>query len=203
MSVAAHAAQPHFDREAQARMLRLRERLSTTTEDERVLRVMLVLAHELVHRDALAEQALAAARDRRFSPMAAASGMEAADYRELIGHMHRVAATKLPTNSKLLVVSRGDEELLVPGFPASHFPQGPSGVYAGHYPLDSDAAILHLEQCRADGSEFLLLPATAFWWLDYYSGLLKHLMARARVFHHDDRFIVFDLRASSGGEPQA
>jgi len=99
----------------------------------------------------------------------------------------------------VLVVSRGDEALLPPGLAAGHFPQAPSGAYAGHYPADSDAAIAHLEQCRAEGAEFLLLPATGFWWLDYYGGLLQHLMGRGRVLHHDGHCVIFDLRAHAPG----
>jgi hypothetical protein len=75
-------------------------------------------------------------------------------------------------------------------------------VYAGHHPADSGAAIAQLEQCRADGAEFLLLPATGFWWLDYYGGLLQHLMGRGRVLHHDGDCVIFDLRERTPGGPQ-
>jgi hypothetical protein len=179
-----------------ATMARLRERLATTSGEDAQLRTMLVLAHELLRQRALLDEAQARTPTRE--PAAVAdSGELIADYAELVQRIHAVAAATLPRGARVLVVSRGDETLLLPGLDARHFPQGLGGVYAGHHPADSGAAIAHLEQCCTEGAEFLLLPSTAFWWLDYYGGLLQHLMGRGRVLHHDGHCVIFDLRATS------
>src|SRR5207302_403595 len=74
-----------------------------------------------------------------------------------------------------------------------HFPQAAGGVYAGHYPVDSAAAVEHLEGLRARGAGYLVFPNTAFWWLVYYEGFLRHLDARYRRAHADERCVVYDL----------
>jgi hypothetical protein len=179
--------------DAKVRMLSIRRRLAATTEQDTTLRVMLVLAHETLRREAALGDALQAGA--RWSPAPAAAGeARVEDYPGLIAHIHAVLAGKLPPGAKALVVSRGDEALLTSGLLSEHFPQGAGGVYAGHYPADSAAAIAHLEQCRSGGAEFFVLPATGFWWLDYYGALLQHLMACGRVLHHDEHCLVFDLR---------
>lgn len=184
---------------AQTRMLRIRERLALTSQQDAGLRALLVLAHEALRREDALEQTLAADARWVAAPIAA-QGERVTSYAQLVAHVHSVLAGKLPPAARTLVVSRGDEELLAtPGLQASHFPQGPNGVYAGHYPADSPAAIAHLERCRADGAEFFVLPATGFWWLDYYDGLLQHLMARGRVVHHDEQCLIFDLRTRQEG----
>lgn len=172
-----------------ATMERLRERLATTSREDAQLRTMLVLAHELLRQRAL----LDAAAPPGVEPAPVADA-EVGDYDELVLRIRDVALATLPPGAHVLVVSRGDDALLAPEMEASHFPQGPDGGYAGHYPADGEAAIAHLEACREAGAEFLLLPATGFWWLDYYGGLLQHLMGRGRVLHHDDHCVIFDLR---------
>ena len=180
-----------------ATMERVRERIATTAPEDARLRVVLVLAHELLRQRALLEEAATA---QAHEPAAATNGSESVeDYGDLIRRIHAVAAAQLPQDAQMLVVSRGDDALLPPGFAAGHFPQKPGGGYAGFYPADSEAAIAHLEQCRSEGAEFLLLPATGFWWLDYYGGLLQHLMGRGRVLHHDGHCVIFDLRAHAPG----
>jgi hypothetical protein len=181
-----------------ATMERVRERIATTAPEDARLRVVLVLAHELLRQRALLDEAQDAAAPS-CEPAAAAGGEAVEDYGELIRRIHAVATAQLPQDARVLVVSRGDDALLPPGFPAGHFPQKPGGGYAGYYPADSDAAIAHLEQCRSEGAEFFLLPATGFWWLDYYGGLLQHLMGRGRVLHHDGYCVIFDLRAHAPG----
>ena len=63
----------------------------------------------------------------------------------------------------MLVVSRGDDELLaLDGRRGVHFPHEEPGVYAGHYPVDSAAAIdsptyrnhSRAAESRARGSSF-------------------------------------------------
>lgn len=170
----------------------VRERIASTAPEEARLRTLLVLAHELLRQRELLD---AVPVPVAYEPASAADGgAPVEDYAELVQRIHAAALATLPAGARVLVVSRGDEALFAPGLLAAHFPQGPGGVYAGYYPADSDAAIAALEQCRVDGAEFLLLPATAFWWLDYYGSFLQHLMGRGRVLHHDGHCVIFDLR---------
>jgi len=170
----------------------VRERIATSAPEEARLRTLLVLAHELLRQRELLDAVPVPAP---YEPAAAADGGEPVeDYAELVQRIHATALAVLPPDARVLVVSRGDDGLLPPGLVAGHFPQAPRGGYAGFYPADSDAAVAHLEQCRAEGAEFLLLPSTAFWWLDYYGGFLQHLMGRGRVLHHDGHCVIFDLR---------
>ena len=72
------------------------------------------------------------------------------------------------------------------------------GEFDSRRPEDSGAAIGSLETIRARGAQYLLLPATAFWWLDDYKEFRKHVEARYPVIVRDeDTCIIFDLRESS------
>ena len=68
------------------------------------------------------------------------------------------------------------------------------GAYESCDPRDSDEAISHLEAIRARGAEYLLLPATAFWWLDRYQRFREYLEARCPVIVRDKNIcFIFDL----------
>jgi hypothetical protein len=181
--------------ESGARLARIRDRLAATGEQDAVLRVMLVLAHEAVRAQSVADEAPAveSTGDTKANLPATGYTVSPGEYAELVARIREIVGRTVPSAASILVVSRGDENLLVPGFDATHFPQGPNGIYAGYYPADSDAAIAHLEQCRSAGAEFLVLPATGYWWLDYYDRLAQHLLARSRVAHHDAHCLIFDL----------
>ena len=69
------------------------------------------------------------------------------EYEGLIESVRETANAMIPRNATVLVVSRGDEELLRIGpRRALHFPQDEFGRYAGFHPQDSDAAIGVLEE---------------------------------------------------------
>ena len=88
----------------------------------------------------------------------------------------------VPPGATVAVVSKGDGELLkLEGRRAWHFPQGEDGTYAGHYPANSDACIAELERLRSRGAEFLVIPATAQWWLRYYGQFGEHLQTCYRA----------------------
>jgi GT2 family glycosyltransferase len=100
-------------------------------------------------------------------------------YRRVIEDVQASVADTVPPDASVLVLSRGDEELLeLGGRQAWHFPQQADGRYLGHYPADGAAAIRHLEELRARGAAYLLVPSTAYWWLDHYSDFGRHLRER-------------------------
>jgi len=105
-----------------------------------------------------------------------------AEYRQLVREIRKVAKAAIPANSTVAVISKGDHQLLKLGSrTAWHFPQEPNGSYTGHHPADSGEAIAKLEAARAAGAQFLLLPATAFWWLEFYQDFSRHLTDCYRV----------------------
>lgn len=67
------------------------------------------------------------------------------------------------------------------------------GEYWGT-PPDDTTAVRELERLRHDGAAFLAFGWPAFWWLDYYSGLRRHLRSNFRSVLENDRVILFDLR---------
>lgn len=114
----------------------------------------------------------------------------ASDYRQLVGRVQDWVRFTVPAAATTVVVSRGDDELMqLGGRPAWHFPRLPDGRYAGEYPADSAEAISQLEELRAQGAGYLVLPNTAFWWLDFYDDLRRHLEGHCEtvVSNHDCR----------------
>jgi GT2 family glycosyltransferase len=117
-------------------------------------------------------------------------------YQHLIRRIREVVRTTVPFGATVLVVSRGDDELLnLYGRQGWHFPQNEGGVYAGYYPYDSKAAIIQLEVLRARGAEFLLFPQTALWWLDKYAGFKQYLEHHYQMaVCQEETCVVFALR---------
>jgi glycosyltransferase involved in cell wall biosynthesis len=100
-------------------------------------------------------------------------------YPHLIRRIREVVKAAVPATARVMVVSKGDNELLrLDGRAAWHFPRAENGEYAGFYPSDSAAAIAHLETLRAQGGDYLLFPSTAFWWLEHYREFKEHLERR-------------------------
>jgi hypothetical protein len=116
------------------------------------------------------------------------------EYDSLIERLRESANAHIPRNATVLVVSRGDDELLRVGpRRALHFPQDEFGRYPGYHPEDSRAAIELLESMRVRGGEYLLLPSTSFWWLDYYEGFRDHLARRYPPAVESDDCMIFEL----------
>lgn len=124
-------------------------------------------------------------------------GDKLTSYRDLVRRTQQLVRKTLPVKSTILVVSKGDPELLnLENRRGLHYPQGKDGTWAGHYPNNSTAAITQLESLRAKGAEYFLVPAVYHWWLDYYKDLAQHLSARYRVAVADpDTATIFDLRS--------
>jgi hypothetical protein len=117
--------------------------------------------------------------------------------RQVIEEVQAFVAGTLPAGADVLIISRGDEEIVdLPGHRGGHFPQTGEGTYAGFHPADSSEAIAHLEELRRDGAQFLVVPATASWWLEHYRAFAEHLERRhARIAESEDHYVVFALDA--------
>jgi hypothetical protein len=116
-------------------------------------------------------------------------------YRQLIRRIQEVVLGALPRSAIVVVVSNGDDELLnLYDRQGWHFPQTEDGTHAGYYPAASIAAIVHLEALRAKGAEFLLFPATGFWWLEHYPEFGRHLESRYReVARQENTCLIYAL----------
>jgi hypothetical protein len=103
----------------------------------------------------------------------------------------------IPGSANVLVVSRGDDDLLDLGeqITAGHFPQQPDGNYTGYHPGDSDEAIAQLDKLRHRGAEYLIFPASAYWWLEHYEGLRAHLEKFCTV-ESVEGCMIFSLRST-------
>ncbi len=120
------------------------------------------------------------------------------DYADVVRSVREMIESSVPPGSTVAIVSRGDSELLRLGNCAAwHFPRTASGAYAGHHPAGDEDAIARLEATRADGAKFLVFPATAFWWLDYYVGFKNYLASRySRVAEQPGTAIIYSLAGS-------
>lgn len=116
-------------------------------------------------------------------------------YRKLLDRFRGMVSKAVPENATVLVVSRGDEELLqLSPCRAWHFPQDREGGYIGHHPRDSADAIAQLKELRAKGAGYIVFPSTALWWLDHYTELAEHLKRSGSVVASEDGTgIVFAL----------
>jgi hypothetical protein len=122
----------------------------------------------------------------------------AISYRELIRAVQAAVDQHIPSASTVLVLSKGDPALLSLGQrTAWHFPRADNGEYAGFHPGDSGDAIRRVEaQCRL-GAQYLVIPATSAWWLDYYPDFNTHLRSTADVLFSDPAVgLIFRLGAS-------
>jgi GT2 family glycosyltransferase len=116
-------------------------------------------------------------------------------YERLVSDLSRTITSAVPAGSTVAVVTKGDDRLLeLDGVTGWHFPRDPTGVYAGHYPHNSQEAVEQLEVTRRNGAEYLVFPRTSLWWLDYYEGLRNHLQRRYRtVFDDRTSCVIFQL----------
>jgi glycosyltransferase involved in cell wall biosynthesis len=125
-------------------------------------------------------------------------------YRDQVDRVRAQVRSSVPEGGRVLVVSRGDEGLLRLGRrDGGHFPQSPTGLYAGHYPADGAAAVAHLEELRAAGAQYLAIPAEASWWLEHYPELRELLEREGELLAGDPEVArVYALPPKKGAAPR-
>lgn len=110
--------------------------------------------------------------------------------------MARTVRRIVPSAAPVAVVDKWDPTLLhLARRRGWHFPD--RRLLPDGYPPDSAAAVRHLEALRSRGAEFLVLPSSAFWWLEHYPGLARHLEETGRLAWADRRCAIYRL---AGGE---
>lgn len=112
-------------------------------------------------------------------------------YRSLVRRVGSTVAEHVAADAGVAIVSKGDDALLDHcRRQAWHFPQAPNGGYAGHYPADGIEALNQVQHARRRGAQYLVVPATAFWWLEHYLELGEYVSGRI-VVANDDCVICF------------
>jgi GT2 family glycosyltransferase len=116
------------------------------------------------------------------------------EYEQLVDRIRAAIGQYVPPASRVAVVSRGDDALLdLPGCTGTHFPRMSDGSYAGFHPANSDEAIAHVTDVSTSGEEYLLIPATMRWWLEFYGDFAAHLRRSHRLLADTESFVLFSL----------
>lgn len=150
-------------------------------------RRLLIDAHEqLLERDEELAAAYATGEDSGYL-----------EYRAVVSRVRELVMENVPMDVPVVVVSKGDEELVDLGGRAGwHLPQTEDGVYAGHHFADGTEAVAQLEELRARGAGFFVLPGSSWWWLEHYPELTAHLERHHEtVVREDGVCLIVDLRS--------
>ena len=67
---------------------------------------------------------------------------------------------------------------------------------AGFHPADSNTAIAYLEEARAGGATYFLLPQTFIWWLDHYAGFKRYLEESYRLADSGEYGVLYELSST-------
>ncbi len=99
---------------------------------------------------------------------------------------------QVPKGNRIAVIDKYDPTILrLSRRRGWHFPD--RHLLPDGYPRDSDAVVAHLEQLRRWGARFLVVPSSAFWWLDHYCGFAKHLSTRYSRVWNDQHCVIYLL----------
>ena len=117
------------------------------------------------------------------------------EYTSMVDQVTTAVTESVPEGSTVLVLSNGDDALIdIPGRQGWHYPQLDDGTFAGHHPADDRAAIAELERLREKGASYLVVPASANWWLQHYRSLGEHLAGYRLRRDDPDVAVVYELR---------
>jgi len=146
-------------------------------------------------------------REALFAILAARQGAEG---RRLLGkgtqhqrsrffeRVRQAICAGVPADSTMLIAGRISDELRdVGGRRAQQFPRDGWMFDPERIGERGRLAVAHLEELRHLGAEFLVVPATAFWWLDRVLELKQHLESRYRTAVDENTCKIFALRLVS------
>jgi GT2 family glycosyltransferase len=131
-----------------------------------------------------------------------------AGYADLVERIRTAVDTRLDQDAGLVVIHEGDFDLLRVGRRRTWaFPAAELEPLRESWPANAVAAVAHLEALRAEGGDALVVPRTAFWWLEHFPGFRHHLERRYPLLLDDADCRVFRLangdasRAAPGLQP--
>ena len=108
-------------------------------------------------------------------------------YHRLVAQVRDAVSQNVPAGANVAVINKGDHELVrFQDRSGWHFPQDEIGNYTGYHPADGSSAISHLKDVSEKGADFLVIPATMFWWLEHYDGLSDFLERRCDLIYNDE-----------------
>jgi GT2 family glycosyltransferase len=144
----------------------------------------------------LAEGLLRFTDNTQYLPGPGKSGQQ--EYSKLRRRIVETVWRVVPAGASVLVASKGDSRLLrIHGCTAGHFPQSETAVYSGYHFPDSAALLEQLDLLRNRGAQYLVLPETAYWWLDFYRGFHTYLStACSRIGEPGGSCMIFRLPES-------
>jgi glycosyltransferase involved in cell wall biosynthesis len=104
----------------------------------------------------------------------------------------------VPPGATVAVASHGDPRLVeLEGRRGWHVPQVADGAFAGAHPATGRDAVEQLEVLRARGAGYFAIPASSFWWLEYYDELRAYVNEARVVAYADDACLVYALSDGS------
>lgn len=108
----------------------------------------------------------------------------------------------LPRAAPVAVISGGNDRLLKLGRPASHFPAETKGGWApDRHATDAEATAI-LDELKACGSRFLIVPAEASRWFEGHPDFLTQVRARFReIANRPTLCSIFDLERPAASLP--
>ena len=154
--------------------------------------------HKTILTDLWAQVSRPAAAWRDFAPRANdadawGQGATTLEKRERLRRARQELSDAIPAGSRYILV---DEEALgrdfVPDRPAFPYLER-DGQYWGP-PADDETAVREVERLRQAGARYMAFAWPAFWWLDHYAGLSRHLHAHFPQVLKNERVAVFDLQ---------
>jgi len=123
-------------------------------------------------------------------------------YQALVQRFHDLVRTAIPADATVLVVSKGDPQLLqLDARKAWHFPQTADGEYVGHHPASDEECLAELARLCAKGATYLAIPGPALWWLDHYRRFAEHVRSRCRIVRETPDGAIVRLTATIDSTP--
>jgi hypothetical protein len=97
-------------------------------------------------------------------------------HRKLVTQIRDLVARHVPSGSRVLVATYGDDAFLELGERQTEtFPKPSPHISADYTDTSDEAAIAQLGELRADGAEFLVVPSPALPWLANHPALERYL----------------------------
>jgi len=115
-----------------------------------------------------------------------------------IAMLRRATRDVVPTGTRVAVISKGDDRLIdIHGLEASHLQADAAGNYLGYHPANCEEAVAYLDEARAKGNAYLIVPKSALWWFSYYTSFRAVLDERYRLVARGTSCAIYRLSSSS------